>query len=88
MLAYCVLLEVTDRPGVFAQVAAAFGDEQVSIASIVQKSRGVTADVVAGHARGAGSGDAAVAGPPAALNVVAASTPSCGSPRRSRRRVW
>lgn len=45
VLAYCVLLEVTDRPGVFARVASAFGDEQVSIASIVQKSRGVTADV-------------------------------------------
>ncbi|MDR7521297.1 MAG: homoserine dehydrogenase [Armatimonadota bacterium] len=43
---YCVFLEVVDRPGVFARVAAAFGDEQVSIASIVQKSRGVTADVV------------------------------------------
>lgn len=43
---YCVFLEVADRPGVFARVAAAFGDEQVSIASIVQKSRGVTADVV------------------------------------------
>jgi homoserine dehydrogenase len=46
VLAYCVSLEVSDRPGVFARVAAAFGDEQVSIASIVQKSRGVTADVV------------------------------------------
>jgi homoserine dehydrogenase len=45
VLAYCVFLEVADRPGVFASVAAAFGDEQVSIASIVQKSRGVTADV-------------------------------------------
>lgn len=45
VLAYCVFLEVTDRPGVFARVASAFGDEQVSIASIVQKSRGVTADV-------------------------------------------
>ncbi|MDR7419547.1 MAG: homoserine dehydrogenase [Armatimonadota bacterium] len=43
---YCVFLEVADRPGVFAKVAAAFGDEEVSIASIVQKSRGVTADVV------------------------------------------
>jgi homoserine dehydrogenase len=43
---YCVLLEVADRPGVFAKVASAFGDEGVSIASIVQKSRGVTADVV------------------------------------------
>jgi homoserine dehydrogenase len=46
VLPYCVSLEVVDRPGVFARVAAAFGDEQVSIASIVQKSRGVTADVV------------------------------------------
>lgn len=43
---YCVLLEVSDRPGVFAKVAGAFGDEGVSIASIVQKSRGVTADAV------------------------------------------
>jgi len=43
---YCVALEVVDRPGVFARVAAVFGDEQVSMASIVQKSRGVTADVV------------------------------------------
>jgi homoserine dehydrogenase len=31
---------------VFARVAAAFGDEGVSIDSIVQKNRGVTADVV------------------------------------------
>jgi homoserine dehydrogenase len=46
VVSYCAFLEVTDRPGVFAQVAAAFGDEGVSIASIVQKSRGVTADVV------------------------------------------
>lgn len=43
---FCIVLEVVDRPGVFAQVAAAFGDEEVSIASIVQKSRGMTADVV------------------------------------------
>ena len=46
ILSYCVSLEVADKPGVFARVAAAFGDEQVSIASIAQKSRGVTADVV------------------------------------------
>jgi len=46
VMPYCVLLEVTDRPGVFARVAGAFGDEGVSIASIGQKSRGVTADVV------------------------------------------
>jgi homoserine dehydrogenase len=37
---------VADQPGVFARVATVFGDERVSIASIVQKSRGVTADVV------------------------------------------
>ena len=43
---YCVFLEVADRPGVFARVAAIFGEEGVSIDSIVQKSRGVTADVV------------------------------------------
>jgi len=41
-----VSLQVTDRPGVFAIVAAIFGEEQVSIASIVQKSRGAVADVV------------------------------------------
>ena len=46
VLPYCVSLVVADRPGVFAQVAGAFGEERVSIASIVQKSRGVTADVV------------------------------------------
>jgi homoserine dehydrogenase len=43
---YCVFIEVADRPGVFGQVGAAFGAEGVSIASIVQKSRGMTADVV------------------------------------------
>lgn len=46
VLPYCVCLEVADRPGVFARVAAAFGEEEVSIASIVQKSRGKTADVL------------------------------------------
>jgi homoserine dehydrogenase len=43
---YCVFIEVADRPGVFGQVGTAFGAEAVSIASIVQKSRGATADVV------------------------------------------
>ncbi|MBI3975570.1 MAG: homoserine dehydrogenase [Armatimonadetes bacterium] len=42
----CLFLEVVDRPGVFAKVAAVFGEEMVSLASIVQKSRGETADVV------------------------------------------
>jgi len=46
VLPYYFGLLVVDRPGVFARVAAAFGEEQVSIASIVQKSRGQTADVV------------------------------------------
>jgi homoserine dehydrogenase len=41
-----VSLQVTDRPGVFAIVASIFGEEHVSIASIVQKSRGAVADVV------------------------------------------
>jgi len=39
-------LQVVDRPGVFARIAGVFGEEEVSIASIVQKSRGETADVV------------------------------------------
>lgn len=45
-LPYYLSLQVTDRPGVFARVAAIFGEEEVSIASIVQKSRGAVADVV------------------------------------------
>ncbi|MDR7587023.1 MAG: homoserine dehydrogenase [Armatimonadota bacterium] len=43
---YYLSLQVVDRPGVFARVAAVFGEEQVSIASIVQKSRGEVADVI------------------------------------------
>jgi homoserine dehydrogenase len=43
---YFFAMQVTDRPGVFAKVAAVFGEESVSIASIVQKSRGAVADVV------------------------------------------
>ena len=43
---YFFAMQVTDRPGVFAKVAAVFGEEAVSIASIVQKSRGAVADVV------------------------------------------
>jgi homoserine dehydrogenase len=39
-------LQVADRPGVFARIASIFGEEDVSIASIVQKSRGETADIV------------------------------------------
>ena len=43
---FYLLMQVTDRPGVFARIASIFGEEGVSIASIVQKSRGTTADIV------------------------------------------
>jgi homoserine dehydrogenase len=43
---FYLLMQVTDRPGVFARIAAIFGEEAVSIASIVQKSRGQVADIV------------------------------------------
>jgi homoserine dehydrogenase len=34
---YYLRLEVADRPGVLAQIARSFGDNQVSIASVIQK---------------------------------------------------
>ncbi|TMI90490.1 MAG: homoserine dehydrogenase [Bacillati bacterium ANGP1] len=43
---FYLLMQVADRPGVFARIAAIFGEENVSIASVVQKSRGETADIV------------------------------------------
>ena len=43
---FYLLMQVTDRPGVFARIAAVFGEEEVSIAAIMQKSRGETADIV------------------------------------------
>ncbi len=43
---FYLLMQVTDRPGVFARIATIFGEEGVSIASIVQKSRGQTADII------------------------------------------
>ncbi len=46
VLASCLVLRVADRPGVFAQVASAFGEERVSLHSIVQQSRGEEADVL------------------------------------------
>ena len=46
VLPHYVSIQLTDRPGVFAKVAAVFGEEGVSIASIVQKSRGEVADAV------------------------------------------
>lgn len=46
VLPFYLNLQVTDRPGVFARVATVFGEEQVSIASVVQKSRGEVAEVI------------------------------------------
>lgn len=43
---YYLSLQVVDRPGVFARVATVIGEEQVSIASIVQKSRSEIADAI------------------------------------------
>jgi homoserine dehydrogenase len=43
---FYLLMQVTDRPGVFARIAAIFGEEGVSIASIVQKNRGHSADII------------------------------------------
>lgn len=43
---FYLLLQVADRPGVFARIAAIFGEEGVSLASVVQKSRGQVADIV------------------------------------------
>jgi homoserine dehydrogenase len=43
---YYLLMQVTDRPGVFARIAAIFGEEGVSISAITQKSRGADADIV------------------------------------------
>jgi homoserine dehydrogenase len=43
---FYLLMQVTDRPGVFARIAAIFGEEGVSISAISQKSRGADADIV------------------------------------------
>ncbi len=43
---YYLSLQVVDRPGVFARVATVIGEEGVSIASIVQKSRTEIADAI------------------------------------------
>jgi homoserine dehydrogenase len=43
---FYLLMQVTDRPGVFARIAAIFGEEGVSISAITQKSRGADADIV------------------------------------------
>lgn len=43
---FYLLMQVTDRPGVFARIATIFGEEGVSISAISQKSRGTSADIV------------------------------------------
>jgi homoserine dehydrogenase len=43
---FYLLMQVTDRPGVFARIATIFGEEGVSISAISQKSRGADADIV------------------------------------------
>ncbi|HXX36907.1 MAG TPA: homoserine dehydrogenase [bacterium] len=43
---FYLVMRVTDRPGVFAKIATIFGEEGVSIASIVQKTRGHTAEII------------------------------------------
>jgi len=43
---YYLSLQVVDRPGVFARVATVIGEEGVSLASIVQKSRSEIADAI------------------------------------------
>ena len=37
---YYIRMQVADRPGVLAQIAAVFGEEKVSLASVVQKASG------------------------------------------------
>jgi homoserine dehydrogenase len=44
--AFYVRLSVVDRPGVLARVARVFGDEQVSIRTVVQKGEGERARLV------------------------------------------
>jgi homoserine dehydrogenase len=43
---YYLALDVIDRPGVLAQVAAAFGEHEVSIRSVLQRGRGDEAQLV------------------------------------------
>lgn len=43
---YYLRLQVLDRPGVLAGIAGAFGNNNVSLAAVVQKTTGVTAELV------------------------------------------
>ena len=43
MTRYYIRLEVADHPGVLAGIARAFGDHEVSIASVIQKEADETA---------------------------------------------
>ena len=44
--AFYLHLEVSDRPGVLAQVAAVFGEHEVSIRSVLQRGKGAKAQLV------------------------------------------
>lgn len=44
---FCARMAVADRPGVLGQIASAFGDHGVSLASVVQlESRAESAEIV------------------------------------------
>jgi homoserine dehydrogenase len=43
---YYIALDVADRPGVLAQVAAVFGRHEVSIRSVLQRGKGARAQLV------------------------------------------
>lgn len=44
---YYLLMNVVDKPGVLAKIAKAFGDNDVSLASVIQKGpRGANAELV------------------------------------------
>jgi homoserine dehydrogenase len=44
--AFFIRMQVEDRAGVLAQIASAFGDQQVSIESMIQKGHGDEAELV------------------------------------------
>jgi homoserine dehydrogenase len=43
---FYTVLKVMDRPGVLAQIAGVFGDNEVSLESVVQKGVGDSAEIV------------------------------------------
>jgi homoserine dehydrogenase len=44
--AFFIRMKVEDRAGVLAQIASAFGEQQVSIESMIQKGQGEEAELV------------------------------------------